>query len=81
MRGMNNTVWIATVSTRYEIVAVDTDPKQAIKKACEFALKWLREQGVTEFDTTTEVEEYFGVGAYAVTVGTAALVANAEHYG
>lgn len=77
---MNNTttntttVYVATVSTRYEVAAVDTTADGAITKACELALEWLREQGVTEFGNADEVREHFGVGAYAVPVGSAVLV-------
>jgi hypothetical protein len=73
-------IWIATVSTRYEITAVDTDPETAVTTACRKALAWLHEQGVTEHRTVDEVREYFGVGAYAVTVGEAVVVAHAEYH-
>jgi hypothetical protein len=75
-----NTVWIARVDTYYGITAVDTDPEAAVTKACKFALKWLRDNGVTEHRTVAEVREFFGVTAMAVTVGTAVLDANAPHH-
>jgi hypothetical protein len=77
----NTTVWIATVDTRYEWVAVDTDPEVAIAKACEAAYEWLVEVGVTEHESPAAVREYFGVQAYAVPVGTAVMIANAAHHG
>ena len=79
---MNNTdtVWIAKVPTAYEWTAVDTDAERAIVTACTAALKWLKEQGVTEHRTVDDVRDYFGVYAFAVKVGTAVREGVAESH-
>lgn len=81
MNEQNTVVWIATVDTRYEWVAVDTDPEAAITKACEAAYEWLVAEGVTVHDSPTDVRDYFGVQAFAVPVGTAVMRADAAHHG
>lgn len=79
MNEQNTIVWIATVDTRYDWVAVDTDPEAAIENACAAAWAWLVKEGVTVHDSPADVRDYFGVQAFAVPVGTAVMRANAYH--
>lgn len=69
-------VYVATVSTRYEIMAVGTTEREAIDVACGRAMEWLRQNGGLWGDVNTlkRIEEYFGVCAQRVEVGTAVIV-------
>ncbi len=70
------TVWVARVDTRYEVVAVARTEREAIEQACHRALKYLRDGHATvegETDTVERIEEYFGVWAQEIPLGGAAL--------
>ncbi len=69
-------VWIARVDTRYEVVAVGESERDAIRIACEKALAFLSQNNAVvpgETDTVDGIEEYFGVWAQEIEVGSAAL--------
>lgn len=53
-------VFIATIPTYYETVAVGSSAAEARRLAGRHAFKYLKEQGVTEFKTIAEVVDYFG---------------------
>ena len=53
-------VFIATIPTRYETVAVGSTADNARRLAGRHALKYLKANGVTEFKTVAEVVDNFG---------------------
>jgi hypothetical protein len=53
-------VYVATIPTRYETVAVGSTEHNARRLAGRHALKYLKANGVTEFKTVAEVVDYFG---------------------
>ncbi len=70
-------IWIARVDTRYEVIGVGRTERQAIDLACVKALEFLQNgdatrEGVT--DTVAGVEDYFGVWAQQIEIGTADYV-------
>jgi hypothetical protein len=73
---MSQTVYVATVDTRYEIMAVATTEADAIRIACEKALEWLKAQDAVsdETDTVEKIADYFGVFATKLAMNSAAIV-------
>lgn len=74
---MSDTVWVARVDTRYEVMAVGRTEREAIEQACLKALEFLRQNNATvegETDTVEGIEDYFGVWAQPVKLGSAVLV-------
>ena len=53
-------VFIATIPTYYETVAVGSTEDKARRLAGRHALKYLKDMGVTEFNTVAQVVDYFG---------------------
>ena len=53
-------VFIATIPTYYETVAVASTEAQARRLAGRHALRYLKVQGVIKFKTVAEVIDYFG---------------------
>ena len=71
------TVFVATVDTRYEVMAVAATEDEAVRLASEHAYQWLQARGALgREDTPAMVADYFGVRVTAVTVGTAVFVGN-----
>jgi hypothetical protein len=68
-------VYVATIATRYEIVAAADTAEGAVRLACEYALRWLIAEGAVSSDTDTadKVADYFGVTVTRVALNTAAL--------
>jgi hypothetical protein len=70
-------VFVATIDTYYQAMAVASDMNEAKRLVCERALEYLTavdavDEGVT--DTVERIEEYFGVAITEIEVGTARLV-------
>lgn len=79
-----STVYVATVDTRYEIVAVAETEAEAIQVAATKALEYMRSwDAITpgENDTVEGIIEWFGIGATRVEMGTAVYADNGEHGG
>jgi hypothetical protein len=71
-----STVFVATVETRYEVVAVGETEDQA--RPAELALKYLDKTVGLDDDTDTveKVADYFGINVTKVNVGTACFQNN-----
>ena len=69
-------VYVATVDTRYEIMAVGATEQEAIQVAGKRAFEWLSEQGALtdRTDSVEKVIEYFDIWASEVEVGKAIIV-------
>lgn len=66
------TVYLATVSTRDEIVAVAETAERAVLLACRLAVKYLNRDGYQhECRTANQVRDFFGVRAIPLVVGEA----------
>lgn len=52
-------VYVATIETRYTTIAVGTTEENARRLAGRHALRWLKEQGVTDFKSANAVLDYF----------------------
>lgn len=77
--GKGMTVWVATVPLKYEIMAVAASQREAIMLASKKALVSLRESAKpfpvdADVNTWKKIEEYFGVFAVEVEVGSAVRV-------
>lgn len=57
---MSDIVYIATIDTYYETIAVGTTADKARRLAGRHALGYLRAQDITKFRTVAEVLDYFG---------------------
>lgn len=68
------TIWIATISTHDETVAVAHDEISAWNLATESALNYLQHRGVTQFKTKQDVADYFSVSLHQIEIGTAEQV-------
>lgn len=68
-------VYIATVDTNYETIAVANTEADAIRLAAQRAWEFLRDANALYPDTETpeKVAEYFGIYAMEIEVGTAIL--------
>lgn len=66
----SQTIWIATISTHDETVAVAHDETSAWNLATFAALQYLHRNGVDRFTTQEEVAEYFGVHIFEMDINT-----------
>lgn len=71
-----STVYVATVDTRYEIVAAADNPEGAKRLAAELALKYMQREYGPRGDTVEGMLEYFCPNVTRVEVGTAVFVGN-----
>lgn len=75
---MSNTVFVATVDTRYQIMAVAETYQGARRLATEKALAWLQANQVSSTlwknATTLDVADYFGVNVTEIPIGSAVMV-------
>ena len=67
-------VYVAQIETRYETIAVGTTEENARRLAGRHALKWLKEQGVTDFKSAAEVLDYFACNVTECEVDGSATV-------
>ena len=65
------TVYIATISTHEETIAVAATPEDAWHLATKSALRYLVDRGVTEFTTQQEVADYFSVNITTILLNSA----------
>lgn len=72
MSALPATVYIATISTHEETIAVADTPENAWHLATKSALRYLVDRGVTEFTTQQEVADYFSVDITAILLNSAA---------
>ena len=72
------TVFVATIDTRYEAMAVADTEDEAVRLVSEHAYRWLKATGALypQTDSPEKVADYFGVTVTAVTVGAAVFVGN-----
>lgn len=75
---MINIVYVATIETYYEVMAVAGTEAEARELACKQAVKYLRKAGAltSENNTPAKIADWFGVTVTRVPVGTAVYVNN-----
>lgn len=78
LSGETQTVWVAIVPMKYEVMAVGTTAEQAVDLACRKALLHLRgywkpEPVPADCNTAKKIAEYFGVWAQRIDVGSAVM--------
>jgi hypothetical protein len=73
MGGKIMRVYVATIPTKYEIVAVATTESDARYLAAEHAKTYLADVGI-HYDNADKVLEYFGCCVTEIEIGTAKFV-------
>lgn len=68
------TVYVATIDTYYETIAVGTTPDKARRLAGRHALRYLKAQNIDQFRTVAEVLDYFGCNVTECKVDGSATV-------
>jgi hypothetical protein len=68
------TVYVATIDTYYETIAVGTTEDKARRLAGRHALRYLKAQGITRFRTVADVLDYFGCNVTECKVDGSATV-------
>lgn len=73
-------VFVATIDTNYEVMAVAYTKKVAVTEACRMAYRYLRDVGALSDQTNTlaKIEEYFGVTVTVLNIGSAGFVGDWE---
>ena len=75
------TIYVATISTDYEVMAVANTAKEATHLAAELALKYINDGGPRhrappEMTTVEQVMDYFDPQITELEIGTAAYTQN-----
>lgn len=71
-----NVVYVARITTYYEIIAVSPTREGAINLVAKKALKYLKDAGVTEHKTIKDVIDYFSPNTTKIEIGKAEFEGN-----
>jgi hypothetical protein len=68
-----NFVYVVTIETYYQVMAVDTNRDKAIRLAASKALEYLKDAGVSDFKTQKQIIDYFSPSITKIEIGTAKI--------